>query len=157
MHHNAQVTRLIMPSSQSFLLAFLAAASAVIPQVHAAAPGAKANHLTPAMARGILLAGMEHEMDSVATAVSLFAVWLVGAAVSVVVGLLFSRHGARSLVTVGAPFQMFQASHPHMPFTLPFPSLYCRRPSGPRLDQNGSQHHLYYHLLSRRCPILCQR
>ncbi|GAB5036267.1 violaxanthin de-epoxidase [Nannochloropsis oceanica] len=57
-----------MPLKRSLLFPLLAAALAIAFQVHAIAPGPKANHLTPFIARGILLAGMEHEMDSVATA-----------------------------------------------------------------------------------------
>jgi len=70
----ARTTHFIMPLKRSLLFPLLAAALAIAFQVHAIAPGPKANHLTPFIARGILLAGMEHEMDSVATAVSLFAV-----------------------------------------------------------------------------------
>lgn len=65
-----------MPSNRSLLLALLVAAASALVVVHSAAPGAKANHLTPAIARAILLAGMEHEMDGLATAVRFFV--LVG-------------------------------------------------------------------------------
>jgi len=67
-----------MPSTLSLFITLLVSASAVLLQVHAA-PGAKTNHnhLTPSMARAILIAGMEHEMDDVATAVR-FLVGCVG-------------------------------------------------------------------------------
>lgn len=88
--HNTYTGQLleIMPSNRSLFVALLVAASAVLLQVHAA-PGAKANHLTPALARAILLAGMEHEMDGVATAVRFFLwfLWVVFVRRSVYVGL----------------------------------------------------------------------
>lgn len=66
-----------MPSSRSLFVVLLVAATSAVLTL-AAAPGAKANHLTPAMARAILLAGMEHEMDGVATAVRLFVDGVAG-------------------------------------------------------------------------------